>query len=594
MYTLCRIHVTLILTAGDTSLQRASLLILLMIMSILDVGSCLVPVVCMYYSSYDMYFACIVYCAIHVTCDTIQIHMYRAVYIRVHCYCMHIASHTTYTEPSATVCIVSLSSFVLVSAIMCGPHRQDQEDEESAPLLSNCKDSNCNEYLWKVFYFFCFLSGQYINVDVTKSTCKKVVSVVGLILFGIQFLLYLGHVVTAVVVKVDRIENISYIVNTSNGTINCSLPHVHWKFSTAITVSSIASFFSYSFFTILILMPVNGIFPCFSKRRRYIDSVFCNACSDTHRKAFKNGTLSPFDDSDISSELSTAQTRCFFFNYIIGYILFCLSFSFSMYFTISVYDNQQPFFNLGSCSISILNVAKIALHFSTELCAIQSCFIFSKIVYKVTNKLKQLATDMDRADGVNDIQQVENNGIINNLFQSNDKEKVDRARYFWLRKMDKDFIDQVKPTLDLLGVWFFVHWVMYALTTVLLTAFVLQNFLDIARNNLKSMDHLLPDELEWPYFLYLFFFTVFHAYLFLYPCFRAASIAAARTKFISTVFGNQWLHIPIGIENNFIHYLKTQEFAFRVPLFCASITFEFNWVYVALILAICGTYLNFK
>ena len=47
------------------------------------------------------------------------------------------------------------------------------------------------------------------------------------------------------------------------------------------------------------------------------------------------------------------------------------------------------------------------------------------------------------------------------------------------------------------------------------------------------------------------------------------------------------------MQNNFINYLKTQEFAFRVPLFCANITFEFNWVYVALILAICGTYLNF-
>ena len=485
--------------------------------------------------------------------------------------------------------IVSLSSFVLVSAIMCEPRRQNEED---APLLPNREDSNC---IWNVFYFFSFLSGQYINVDVTRFF-KKVVSIVGLILFGIQFLLYLGHVGTAVVVEVCRIRNINDTINTSNGTIKCTLPHVHWKFSTAITVGTFAAFFSYSFFTILLLMPVNGIFPCFSKCRRCIDSVFCNACSDTHRKVFKNGTLSPFDDSDISSELSNAQTRCFFFNYIIGYILFCLSFGFSIYFTISVYDNQQPFFNLGSCWISKLNVVKIALHFSTELCAIQSCFIFSKIVYKVTNKLKQLATDMDRvnfADGENDIEQVENDGIINELFQSNDKKKVDRARYFWLQKMDKDFIDQVKPTLDLLGVWFLVHWVMYALTTVLLTAFVLQNFLDIARNSITSMDHLLPKNLETPYFLYLCFFTVFHAYLFLYPCFRAASIAAARTKFISTVFGKQWLHVPIGIENNFIHYLKTQEFAFRVPLFCASITFEFNWVYVALILAICGSYLNF-
>ena len=474
---------------------------------------------------------------------------------------------------------------------MCGPRRQDQEDEEST---SNCKDRNCNEYLWKpwkVFYFFCFLSGQYINVDVTKSTCKKVVSVVGLILFGIQVLLYLGHVGTALAVEYCRIRNI-----TDNGTINCTLPHVHWKFSTAITIGTLAAFFSYCFFTIIILMPVNGIFPCFSKCGRghtcYSACVFSNACNDAHRKAFMNGILSPFDDSNESSNLSTAETRCFFFNYVIGYILFSFSFSSSIYFTFSAYNNQQPY--LGSCWISILNVAKIALHFSTEFCAIQSCFIFSKIVNKVTNELKQLAKDMDQVNfaAENAIEQVGKDEKLDVLFRSNDKKKIDRARYFWLQNMDKDFIDQVKPTLNLLGVWFLVHWVMYALTTVLLTAFVLQNILDIARNSITSMGQLLPKNLEGPYLLYLFFFTVFHAYLFLYPCFRAASIAAARTKFINTIFGRQWVNVPIGIENNFIHYLKTQEFAFRVPLFCANITFEFNWVYVALILAICGTYLN--
>ena len=181
------------------------------------------------------------------------------------------------------------------------------------------------------------------------------------------------------------------------------------------------------------------------------------------------------------------------------------------------------------------------------------------------------------------------------LFRSNDKEKIDRARFYWLQEMDKKFIQQVKPTLNLLGVWFLVHWVMYALTTVLLTAFVLQNVLDIARNRIKSMmDHLMPiSDIDLPYLFYLVFFTLVHAYLFLYPCFRAASIAAVRTKFINKIYDKHWNNFPIGMQNNFINYLKTQEFAFRVPLFCANITFEFNWVYVALILAICGTYLNF-
>ena len=189
---------------------------------------------------------------------------------------------------------------------------------------------------------------------------------------------------------------------------------------------------------------------------------------------------------------------------------------------------------------------------------------------------------------------VENDERIAQLFQSGNIEKINRGRFYWLQKMDKDFIKEIKPTLDLFGVWFLVHWVMYALTTVLLTAFVLENILQVASNDISSMDNnLLPSGLDLPFILYLSFFTLFHAYLFLYPCFRAASIAAARVKFINIIFKKQWVNVPLGVETNFIQYLKTQEFAFRVPLFCASITFEFNWVYVALILAICGTYLNF-
>ena len=150
---------------------------------------------------------------------------------------------------------------------------------------------------WSLFYFFCFLSGQYINVDFTKFF-KKFVSVAGLILFGIQFLFYLGHVGTAVAVEACRIGNIntsnstftencttscpangtvinsttsctndciaSCMINgltnyTTNCTINCTLPQEHWKFSTAITIGSIASFLSYSLMTCWILIPVNVI-----------------------------------------------------------------------------------------------------------------------------------------------------------------------------------------------------------------------------------------------------------------------------------------------------------------------------------------------
>ena len=94
-------------------------------------------------------------------------------------------------------------------------------DENTGLIHQNNPVANGSSGTWSLFYFFCFLSGQYINVDVNvKESFKKLVSVVGVILFGIQFLLYLGHVSTAVTVEACRIGNI----NTSNSTFteNCT------------------------------------------------------------------------------------------------------------------------------------------------------------------------------------------------------------------------------------------------------------------------------------------------------------------------------------------------------------------------------------
>lgn len=96
---------------------------------------------------------------------------------------------------------------------MAGPTERSgllgqQNDHVAIRSFRNCFDK------WSLFYFFCFFSGQYINVDFTNSF-KKFRSVLGLILFGIiLFLFCFGHVGTAVTVEVCRIANI----NTSNST----------------------------------------------------------------------------------------------------------------------------------------------------------------------------------------------------------------------------------------------------------------------------------------------------------------------------------------------------------------------------------------
>ena len=329
--------------------------------------------------------------------------------------------------------------------------------------------------------------------------------------------------------------------------------------------------------------------------------------------------MSPYNDVDESSKLSTRQTCYFYTNYAVVILLFICSFVFYI-----VYAASCTIYDQGYCWIDSLYLTMIFLQLSSQFCAIQSCFIFSKVVYKVTNKLKKVAKVMSCVNFtglVNEDSQVlaeletlfpEKNESdyrdIKELLQtkiqeSNSEfgkflqlEKIDRGRYYLLQKMDQNFINQVKPILELLGIWFVFHWTLYALTTVLLSAFIVEIIVDILKFDFQSVDDLLPNGKVGtlaPYCIYVVFFTLVHAYLFLYPCFRAAAIATARAKMISVISKTRWLSISLSVQNNFVQYLTSQNFAFRVPLFCVSIPIGFNWVFVSFFVPVLGAYLSF-
>ena len=247
------------------------------------------------------------------------------------------------------------------------------------PCTTRCRDKLS---LWSLFEVFCFIAGQYIN---SKS---KVISAAGLILFAIQAVIYSGHIVFAVAVEVFRVGNLSRIDRFE--TNNFALPEEYWKFSAAITVGSIASFLSYSLITCWILIPVNGIL-YYRKDGNVADEDDKDYVFPAHRKVFKTGKfISPFDDSD---KLSGIETLCFFIKYLIVHIFFFGSLISSIFYTRYVYGSTSQKINVHSLRNGF-NLARIVLHLFSQFCAIQSCFIFSKIVYRVTNKLEVLTRDL--------------------------------------------------------------------------------------------------------------------------------------------------------------------------------------------------------
>ena len=450
-----------------------------------------------------------------------------------------------------------------------------QPDLEAAPLLDKKVDNVVNNTApenmnrggcvpeiklvnkWTPFYFLCFLTGQYhVNnfIETRLHICvrylKAIVFLTGIILVLCHLSLRLYHVASSIIAEVYSIDNSSY-----NDTTECNFPSKNWKFSSAITITAIAAFVSYFLFTVLIFIPAIGNQHCGN-------NVVDLTCS-SHRKAFENDGISPFD------EPAHTTARNFYLNYL--FVLFL--------FVVCVCISATSLHLLSECSTWAfglnITVVSISLHFYSQFCAIHSCFIFSKIVSKIQLKLVNLAANLDRADfPENNLIHVPNDEIINQLVQSNDREKVDRGRYFWLQKMYQEFSQLVTPTIVLFGIWLIIHWVLYMIPTVLFSAVVIEFIVDT-----------FQVKLDFSFLNFSFFYSVLpaivlHPFLLFYPLCCAVSIANARTNFIKTVSKKRWLNIPLAMQSNFVQYLTTDNFGFKSPVFNTLVTVDIKWVYL--------------
>ena len=344
-------------------------------------------------------------------------------------------------------------------------------------------------------------------------------------------------------------------------------------------------------------------------------SVCHQVCCPVHRKAFdkSNYIISPFDVKDWSVEV-----LCFFFHYAIVLILF-----FGVLISAAVYiaHTYVPNGHDPRCVKNAVDITRIVLQLVGLFCAIQSCFIFSKIVYCITEKLDKLKGTMNetaeqggrnRPQVGNEQQQTQPAGneqeqatLLSALKTTNtmltdlkNKEHANMECYYKLQEDDQNFIDGVKPTLDLYGVWFIFHWIFYSLTSLLHSAVIIELLLDVVSYRVSLTDEYVPStkaEIEAPYIFYIVFFTLLHAYLFLYPCFRAAAIDNARQELINNIAKKkdvEWKRIPLSVRSNFVEYLKLQDFGFKVSICCADIPCGLGLAFVSLFIAVCGGFIH--
>lgn len=489
-------------------------------------------------------------------------------------------------------------------------HRTINVEEESEGnretiylLNGNNTESKSNKVICSfniLFYFFCFLSGQYMcdkacgntGDQVQNSANKptkwsKFISVVGLLVFVGQSCACLVHIIFNILIEVCRFQNASYCTQSylENGTINCTLAHEYWKFVASILTSTFAASVSYILMTVVILIPVY--------------SCCCRCCTALNRY---RESFCPFHNGDhrliaLTSE-QAKQAKYFYFNYVLSLLLLVLCASVSISFGILV-AHENP------CQIIAISFTSLLLYLISQFCSIQSIFIFSRIVYIITGQLSQLMKTLDKVNVAKETLFKKNGNELERYmhFQIDDTNCVDlrdlhdenMGRYYLLQNIDQEFIKRVKPILDLFGVWFLFHWILNGLTTVLLSAVILE--LMINPLQFKLVDHVVPVEDDGHkalYILFMVFFDLGHTYQFIYPCFRAASITSVREELIRDVSKKYWRHIPISVKDSFINYLRLENFSFKVSIFfCAEFSFSFNWAFVSLFVVICSGFLRF-
>ena len=484
-----------------------------------------------------------------------------------------------------------------------------EESDERTPLLPQHVDSQGGErHNWSqrmicffnsLFYVFCFFSGQYMCDEVQNHANESTkwstfLMVTGFMVFVGQSCAYLVHITFNVLLEVCRVQNVSYCTPSyiENGRFNCTLTHAYWKFIASILTSTFAASASYFLMTVLILIPV---YSC-CRRCCNAPSRCCNALNRCCNALGRYGeSFCPFHDGDHRSiALTSEQATYFYFNYVLNLLLLLLCGLVSLSYG-SLGAEKKP------CLIVAIDLASLVLYLISQFCSIQSVFIFSRIVYIITGQLTQLMEKLDRVNVAKEILVQGTNGLepymcfedtdIENLLQIDEN----MGRYYLLQNIDREFIKRVKLILDLLGIWFLFHWILNALTTVLLSAIILE--LVVNPLQYKPLDNVVPVEDAGRKALFIFFmlfFTLVHTYQFIYPCFRAASINSVRGKLIRDVSKKNWKHIPIPVKDSFINYLKLENFSFKVPIFCARLSFNFNWAFVSLFIAVCGGFLRFN
>ncbi len=257
----------------------------------------------------------------------------------------------------------------------------------------------------------------------------------------------------------------------------------------------------------------------------------------------------------------------------------------------------------------IWEIAVVSAYMHSLLCSLTSCCLFSKLAYGVQNKCIGMANylkDVNMDDNnlgllkeyVKDFRQTNlhdeqvatvsldnTSGATPNINVHCDY-TPDRVRLLYLQTRDIQFLKTSKKTLKLFELWFFVHWVMYIITTfITFSLFIRAIILKIEATAPSGGINFHKEEI-----VLLGLYSLSNCILFLYPCFRAAAITESRQALFRKL-NKKYLameHVSREVNQQFLSYLESQKFAFNLRILCVKVSFGYKVAYLSIAVSIFG------
>ena len=273
--------------------------------------------------------------------------------------------------------------------------------------------------------------------------------------------------------------------------------------------------------------------------------------------------LHPFDNdddskSDTNTKLEGAEPCRFFIFFAIN---LALVIGMLLVFCFGHYNSKQHIVPIGPTptatttqmrNYKIFEMTTVGTYFYSLFCTISSCFIFSKVMYGIQNKCDNLFINEDK-------------GTL--------KERIDE---------DKHFVNKAITTLSPFEWWFFIHWVMYIISSFLSLSLLFEAIYEkIQASTIVTQPGIDFFSLE---LIFLALFAFSNSFFFLYPCIRAAGVTESRNKAIRDMNNSA----KNSKQRAFVNYLKEQNFGFRLNILCAHVKFDLNIAYISIFIGLLG------